>query len=143
MAVQLAQNNYGKSGIRLVRVTREGKHHELKDISVDIQFDGDFETVHTRGDNNKILPTDTMKNTVYALAGKKPVVEIEEFGQRLCAHFFAGNQQIREIRVQIGERMWDRIAVGGKSHPSAFIGGNSERRTARISATRKTISIHA
>src|SRR5438270_9527502 len=103
MTVRLAQNNYGKSGIRLVRLSREGKHHELKDITVDIQFEGDFEAVHTRGDNREVLPTDTMKNTVYALAGKKPVGEIEEFGQRLCAHFFSGNPQITEVRIQVRE----------------------------------------
>src|SRR5438067_9902323 len=143
MTVQLAQNKYGKSGIRLVGVTREGKRHELKDISVDIQFKGDFEAVHIRGDNSKVLPTDTMKNTVYALAGKKPVGEIEEFGQRLCGHFFAGNPQIAEIHINIRERMWNRIPVAGKPHPSAFIGGNSERRTARLRATRKNISIQA
>src|SRR5947209_9186831 len=101
MTVQLAQNNYGKSGIRLVRVTREGKRHDLKDITVDIQFEGDFETVHTRGDNSKVLPTDTIKNTVYALAGKKPVGEIEDFAQRLIKHFFADNPQISEIHIRI------------------------------------------
>ena len=143
MSVQLAQNNYGKSGIRLVRVTRQGKRHDLKDITVDIQFAGDFEAVHTRGDNSNILPTDTLKNTVYALAAQKPVGEIEEFAQRLIAHFLAGNPQVTEIRIRIRERMWGRLPIAGKPHPSAFIGGNSERRSARVVGTRKKTSIQA
>jgi urate oxidase len=143
MPVELIANSYGKSSVRLVRITRNGAHHELKDISVDIKFQGDFDPVYTHGDNSKVLPTDTIKNTVYAFAGKQPVGEIEEFGQRLCKHFFAGNPQISEITVDIHERLWARIPVSGKPHPSAFVAGSNERRTATIIATRKGSSIEA
>ena len=73
MSFELVANNYGKSRVRLVRVTRSGQQHEVKDISVDIQFEGDFDEVHTKGDNSKVLPTDTMKNTVYALARQEAI----------------------------------------------------------------------
>ncbi len=33
-----------------------------------VQLEGDFEKVHSEGDNSDVLPTDTMKNTVYVLA---------------------------------------------------------------------------
>lgn len=134
---ELAANNYGKSQVRLVRVTRHAQQHELKDISVDIQFEGDFDPVHTHGDNSKVLPTDTIKNTVYALAGQQPVGEIEDFAQRLSSHFFAGNPQLSQVRVQISERLWSRIPVDGRPHPSAFVEGSNERRTATVTATRK------
>jgi urate oxidase len=130
MTVELIANSYGKSSVRLVRVTRNAQQHELKDVSVDIQFKGDFDTVYARGDNSKVLPTDTIKNTVYALAGHQPVGEIEEFGQRLSQHFFAGNPQISEIDIDIRERLWARIPVSGKPHPSAFVAGSNELRTA-------------
>ena len=76
MAVILAQNNYGKSRVRMVKVARHGDRHDLQDITVNIACEGDFETAHTVGDNSRILSTDTMKNTVYALA--KQVSDLEE-----------------------------------------------------------------
>ena len=143
MTVELIANSYGKSSVRLVRVVRNAPQHELKDVAVDIQFKGDFDTVYTRGDNSKVLPTDTIKNTVYALAGKQPVGEIEAFGQRLADHFFAGNPQISEIHIAVGERLWTRIPISGKPHPSAFVAGSQERRTTSIVATRRGNSIQA
>jgi urate oxidase len=143
MTIELTTNNYGKSGIRLVRVTRDGQQHDLKDIVVAIQFEGDFGAVHTHGDNSKVLPTDTMKNTVYALAGKQPVGEIEEFAQRLIAHFIAGNAQISRVRISVSERPWARIPVSGKPHASAFLAGSNERRIAEVSGDRKASTFHA
>ena len=85
--------------MRLVRVTRNGAQHELKDISVDIKFQGDFDPVYTEGDNSKVLPTDTMKNTVYALAKRDGLASIESFGQMLARHFLANNFQVKRVRI--------------------------------------------
>ena len=72
-------NNYGKSRVRLLRVSKQEGRHDIKELTVAISFEGDFETAHTKGDNTKILPTDTMKNTVYfALARQHPVETVEE-----------------------------------------------------------------
>jgi urate oxidase len=143
MGIKLWTNNYGKSRVRLVRITRREETHHLKDISVDIQFEGDFEEAHTRGDNRKLLPTDTMKNTVYALAAQRPVGEIEEFGVRLAEHFLGTNPQVRNVRVGLREKLWVRIPVRGQPHPWAFVGGGPERRTALVSATRAGHSTQA
>ena len=143
MSCELASNSYGKSAVRLVRVTRTGPHHDVKDISVDIQFEGDFEAVHTAGDNSEVLPTDTMKNTVYALAARQPVGEIEEFAQRLVAHFLDRNRQVSEVQVRISEHAWSRIAVDQELHPTAFVSGGGERRTASVTGTRADIVISA
>ncbi len=143
MGIKLSSSNYGKSRVRLVRITRGEEAHHLKDISVDIQFEGDFEEAHTHGDNRKVLPTDTMKNTVYALAGQQPVGEIEEFGLRLTEHFLATNPQVRNVRVAMSERLWARILVEGQPHPWAFVGGRPEKRTALVAATRAGHSTQA
>ncbi len=58
MNVKLAHNNYGESRIRLLRVMRRGSVHELKDLTLAIHFEGDFDAAHTAGDNRKILPTE-------------------------------------------------------------------------------------
>jgi len=66
--IRLGENRYGKSRVRLVRVKRSGDWHELQEWTVQILLSGDFSSCFADGDNRKILPTDTMKNTVYSLA---------------------------------------------------------------------------
>jgi|SRR5215469_2174413 len=143
MNFELVANNYGKSRVRLVRVTRTGPQHEIKDISVDIQFEGDFDAAHTRGDNSKVLPTDTMKNTVYALAAQHPVGEIEHFGTRLVAHFLGNNTQVSGVKVSISEHLWSRIPVETKPHPTAFVSAGNERRTAVVTGSRQRTTVSA
>ena len=85
MSVELVHDNYGKSRVRLMKVARGDAWHDLQNITVKIAFEGDFDRVHTQGDNRKVLPTDTMKNTVYALAAETPEIEeIEKLGLRLA-----------------------------------------------------------
>jgi urate oxidase len=141
--VILARNSYGKSRVRLVKVSRQQDRHDVKDLTVGIQFEGDFEAVHTAGDNSKILPTDTMKNTVYALAKQHPVDQIEHFGIALVEHFLSGNPQVSRIRVDIMEQPWGRLSVAGVTHRHAFQRSGVERRLALLSATRSAITIEA
>lgn len=143
MGFELIANHYGKSRVRLVRVTRTGPQHDIKDISVDIQFEGDFDAVHTRGDNSKVLPTDTMKNTVYALAAQHPVGEIEHFGIRLVSHFLRDNPQVTAVRVNISEHLWSRIPAETKPHPTAFVSAGNERRTATVTGGRERTTVSA
>src|ERR1043166_7453212 len=90
-SIQLRECSYGKASVRLVKVERHGARTEIKALTVAIQTFGDFATAYSDGDNRLILPTDTMKNTVYVLAREAPIVEIENFGMRLVNLFFAGN----------------------------------------------------
>ena len=127
----LGANSYGKSGIRLVKVTRRGVKHDLRDLTVAVRFEGEFEAAHAAGDNSDVLPTDTMKNTVYALAKELPVEEIEEFALALSDHFLRENPQVSRLGVSIEERVWGRIGA------TAFEGSSNERRTARASRSRE------
>src|SRR5437868_12509277 len=104
MPAKLVHNNYGKSRIRLMKVERHGDHHELQNLNVKIALEGDFDEIHTEGDNSKCLPTDTMKNTVYALAAQtEEIEEIEAFGLRLARYFLADNPQIGRVSIDIIE----------------------------------------
>lgn len=143
MTVTLAGNHYGKSGIRLLRVLRQDDRHDLKDLTLDIQFEGDFEAAHTRGDNTKILPADTIKNTVYALAKMYPSEQVEEFGLKLAEHFLEYNPQVSQARVEAVEQLWSRLVLGGQMQRSAFTRSGSERRTARVVANRQVATIEA
>jgi urate oxidase len=137
MSIILSHNNYGKSRVRLVKVNRSKEAHELKDLNFSIQLEGDFEAAHTKGDNSKILPTDTMKNTVYALARKHDIVEIESFALLLAEHFLTNNPQVSHVSIKVKENIWRRIKVDGRAHPHAFIQCGDEKRTTEVNATRE------
>ena len=143
MSIRLAQNDYGKSRVRLLRVTRGKDKHEIKELTFAIRLEGDFETAHTKGDNSKILPTDTMKNTVYALARQNPVDAAETFCGVLIDHFLGGNPQIERVHVQVVEHLWARITRDGKPDAHAFVRVGEEKRTAVVTGTRSKTSIQA
>src|ERR1700682_277816 len=120
MPIHLAENNYGKQSIRLLRLSRHDARHDIKELAVGIRFEGDFGPAHTKGDNRNILPTDTMKNTVYALALQHPIDTTESFCLHLAEHFLTKNPQAARIHVDATETLWDRLAVDGKPHAHTF-----------------------
>src|SRR3989442_12047899 len=122
----LGENSYGKSGIRLVKISRVEGRHEIQDITVAVRFEGEFGAVHTAGDNSAVLPTDTMKNTVYALAKDWDGEQIEELACRLIAHFLAANPQVSRVRIEIAQSQWVRMGA------HAFEHGSEEKRTTGV-----------
>jgi urate oxidase len=143
MRIRLGQNNYGKSRVRLLRVSRASSSHEIKEITIAIRLEGDFESAHTIGDNSKILPTDTMKNTVYVLAKQYPPEPIEEFSAHLIEHFLTYNPQVARAEIECTENLWSRIPVGGKPHDTAFMRAAGEKRTSLVAATRAAAEFSA
>jgi len=140
--MEMSWNGYGKERVKLVRLERRGETHEITDLSVCIQLEGDFAAAHAAGDNANITATDTMKNTVYALASAG-TGEIEEFAARLVSHFLRINPAVSKATVDVWESPWSRISVGGKPHGSAFVRAGSDRRTAEVSGTRETTAVRA
>jgi urate oxidase len=144
MSVQLVHNNYGKSRVRLMKVARRGDWHELQNINVKIAFEGYFDDVHIAGDNSNCLPTDTMKNTVYALAAQTDEIEeIESFGLRLAKYFLAENKQVSRVSIDIIEHKYTRIPVEGEPHPHSFTKSGGEKRTTSIRMTRDDASVES
>ena len=87
--------------VRLVQVQRGRGRHDLRDLTVAVRFEGDYDESYTDGDNSAVLPTDTMKNTVYALAAQEPVGDPERFGLRLAQHFLARNERLTRVRIDL------------------------------------------
>jgi urate oxidase len=108
MPFTMGPNNYGKSGIRLVRVGRDTPRHVLRDLTVHTALSGDLDATHYTGDNTGVLPTDTQKNTVYAFA-RDGIGPVEAFAERLARHFVDATPAITGARVQIEEHAWTRI----------------------------------
>jgi len=109
MPVTVTANIYGKSEVRLVTVRRGPERHELKDVTVAIRLEGDFAAAYTHGDNTGVVATDTMKNTVYALAAEHPFDDIEDFGLALTEHLIKTYPQVANARVELTEHLWERI----------------------------------
>jgi urate oxidase len=137
VTVRLGDNQYGKAETHVVRVTRDGPLHDIKDMTVSVALAGDFAGSHLTGDNSKVVPTDTQKNTVFALAKESPAIEVEEFGLRLARHFVRDYPSVHRARVAIVEQPWKRIIAGGRPHPHAFERAGSEKRLAMVTCTRE------
>ncbi|HSU15363.1 factor-independent urate hydroxylase [Longimicrobium sp.] len=143
MPAALGPSNYGKSRVRLFRVTRDGERHDVADLTVDVAFEGKYRDVHLQGDNAAVLPTDTMRNTVYALAKQHPVTPVEGFGRALAEHFLGATEECDRVRIRIATHGWERIAVGGRPHRHSFVRGSGERRMAYVFADRDSVRFEA
>src|SRR5882757_5125544 len=143
MSIHLGENNYGESRVRLLRVAKQAGRHDNRELTVSIRFEGDFEAAHTKGDNSKILPADTMKNAVYALARQHSVEPVEAFGLHLMDQFVTYNAQVSRVRISIEETPWARLPLGGKPHATAFTRGGDERRTAMLTGTHEGTTIRS
>ncbi len=122
MPTILGQNQYGKAENRVVKITRDGDTHHIKDLNVSVALSGDMEDVHYSGSNANVLPTDTTKNTVYAFAKEYGIESAEQFGIHLARHFVTSQEPIKRARIRIEEYAWERIATSDNN--SKFIGSD-------------------
>jgi urate oxidase len=121
VAIVLGRNRYGKAETRLVQVRRGGESHELVDLNVSVALSGELAATHLRGDNAGVLPTDTMKNTVYAFAREHGVGAPEAFGLLLARHFVATQPQIDVARVGIEAYGWERLGPHSFRRTGEFV----------------------
>jgi len=127
--IVFGDNQYGKAEVRLVRISRDGNRHQIKDLNVSTALRGDFAAAHLVGDNSHVIATDTQKNTVYAFAERYGIGEIEDFALRLGRHFVDSFDWVSGARVSIEEYGWDRISVDGAEHDHAFSRAGGGTRT--------------
>lgn len=128
---RLGENSYGKSRVRLSRITRREDKHEFNEWTVRVLLEGDFETSFTEADNSKILPTDTMKNTVYSIARDSKATTIEEFAIDLGDYLLTNNKQVSGVLVEVEEKAWERMITEDGAEPTTFKLGGQELRTVR------------
>ena len=139
MTASMGPNRYGKDGIRLVLVRRgstPGDSDDLRDLTVDVRLEGDFDRVHTEGDNAPVLPTDTMRSTVYAMAQEHLTGAIEDFGVALAQRYLGAAPDAEVAEVTLREHAWTRTEVDGRPHPHAFTAGPPTMATAVVTARR-------
>ena len=132
--MSLSWNRYGKSRVRLVKIKRAAAGHALVDLTVDVQLEGAFEKVYIDGDNSACHATDTMKNTVYALARQDPIDHVERFALRLADHYI-GKPAVARVRITATEHPWTRL------RPHAFVQAGGESWTAAVTRDRRGVEI--
>jgi urate oxidase len=116
----LGENRYGKSRVRVMKVVRHETHHAMKEWNVRVLLHGDFESCFTAGDNCNILPTDTMKNTVYYLARESQAATLDEFAIELIDYLLTNNPQVSKASAEIEEKSWERALIDGAPHPTTY-----------------------
>lgn len=125
MAIVLGDNRYGKAEVRLVRVDRDGDRHGVTDLNVSVALSGDMTDTHLTGANDKVLATDTQKNTVFAFA-RDGIGAIESFATRLARHFVDSQPSIHRARVRIERFSWHRLG------PHSFARAGDGTRTTTV-----------
>ncbi len=140
MAV-LRENRYGKTGVRLMKVTREGSLHSIAEWTVRVLIEGEYTDVFLYGDNTDVLATDTMKNTVYARANLSAARSMEAFAGELSGFLLERNERVSAVEVHVESALWKRLTVDGEAHPHAFMKGSNELATATLKRTRDGVTL--
>ena len=149
--------SYGKNHVKVFKVSVESdsKVQNIISLSVQVLLSGkSLDTSYTLGDNSLVIPTDTIKNTVYYLAHQHSLDTLENFGTHLISHFLTTYSHIDNVHVEIESNGWSRIktttiqeknadfsgslistqpnAKFTVDHPHAFKKGGSEKQVGNI-----------
>ena len=134
--MKLLRNRYGKGRVRVLKILRNGATHTIKELSVKAMLEGDFAASYTDNDNSKVVATDTIKNTVNAIAKQHLDEEIERFGVSLGEHFLQRYEQVASATAEIVAKDWQRMQIDGKPHPHSFKSGSEAKLWTRVVCTR-------
>ena len=140
LAMKLATHQYGKQRVRVMKIIREGSIHTIKELTIGVALQGDFETSYTAGDNSLVVATDTMKNTVTALAKDNLGTQTEKFLAFLGHHFVNKYSQVETAIINSKERVWKRMEISGAPHPHSFSANDSSILFSEFTLTRTGFS---
>jgi len=117
----LGNHQYGKSLVRVVKVNKHPDRHEMVELNVQVLLLGEqFGDSYYYGDNSMIVPTDTVKNTVFVLAKHHKCQPIEDFALLTAKHFMTTYDHVSGVDIKIEETIWERLTVKGQPHHHAF-----------------------
>nr|XP_056701037.1 uricase-like [Euleptes europaea] len=119
--LEYVNSEYGKNAVRLLYIRREGKIHCIKELEISLHIRLNSVNEYVNSDNSCVIPTDTIKNTIQALAKCRGIRTIEEFGLELCEHFLTQYCHVIYCNVFIQEVPWQRLEKDGVPHAHAFL----------------------
>jgi len=116
----LGSNRYGKEKVRVLRKFIEGECQSVVEVSADVLLEGNFEKSYLSDDNSQIVATDTIKNTVIALAHQHLGPGIESFALVIGNHFLERYAHVDRVHIEIRERRWERMVIEGNPARHSF-----------------------
>uniref|UniRef100_A0AAQ5WZ19 Uricase n=1 Tax=Amphiprion ocellaris TaxID=80972 RepID=A0AAQ5WZ19_AMPOC len=119
--VEFVRTGYGKNSVKVLFIRRQRNHHEIIELKADVELTLKTRKDYLSGDNSDIIPTDTIKNTVHALAKIRGVKTIEQFSLDICHHFLTSFSHVLRAKVHMEEAPWRRLEKNGVEHAHAFI----------------------
>lgn len=117
----LGQNRYGKQKVRVLRKHIDGDRQSVVEISADALLEGTFDRSFLSDDNTQIVATDTVKNTIIALAHQHLGPCLECFALQLGRHFLARHSHVDRVHIELRERRWERMTIQGRPAPHSFL----------------------
>lgn len=141
MSTQIGTNQYGKSRVNVARVIHQEEQDDYRNVTVDVMLQGNFDDAFLSGDNHNIVPTDTMKNTVWAFAAEHLMSSIEDYGIALAQHFVCDFEPVTSAEITLEEHIWERVKIGEQPSPYAFRAIGPEMRMAIITEMDNNIQI--
>jgi urate oxidase len=137
----LAENRYGKQRVRVLKVFRSTGRHAVKELTVSCLLRGNFEAPHLGPDNSPVVPTDTVKNTIHVLARDFLTENSETFALRLADHFLVKYGHITGVEVDLAERVWQRMEIGGQPHAHSFVERGQGTPVVSLQQTRDNLTL--
>ncbi|HEX5473207.1 MAG TPA: hypothetical protein VFX12_00985 [Vicinamibacterales bacterium] len=131
---QISASSYGGSRVRLLRLFRRGDRDDPRDLAVGVRFEGDFSTAFREGVPEGIIPAETLTRLVQRVAREQPSADLEPLGLALCARILDRHPHVGRVRVEIVERPWTRVQIGGKAQGQTFTDSGAERRLATVTS---------
>lgn len=120
MAFQL-KPRYGKQSVPVFKIRKHGAQHDIIDLVVKITLEGAVSDSWLQGENHQILPTETQKNTCYALAKLTEYDCAETYAVALGRDILRRHKHFKLVTLEIFERLWERVTVDGKGHNHVFM----------------------
>ncbi len=135
---ELVSQRYGKARVRVLRIVRQaGGIHAVHEVTASVMLQGDFSDAYLSDDNHQVVATDTMKNTVHALAREHLTDVIEHFALALGNHFLGKYAHVSRVEIELVSTPWERYSPpGGAPHPHTFLGTGVGKPFTRVAMTR-------
>jgi urate oxidase len=138
--------HYGKGMVKVAKILRKpgSQIDDFKEFNVHIQLFGDqFLDSFRVPDNALVVPTDTMKNTVYVLAKQSPMNNPVEFAIDLGEHFLKKYSHVAKCSIQIDEVVWPRIVTNNISSENGFVDKKSYTHRVCLTNDRHELKVKA
>ncbi|KAF4614003.1 hypothetical protein D9613_008190 [Agrocybe pediades] len=137
MSAELTAARYGKTKVRVFRIVRDGKWHNIVEYNVEALLEGEIATSYTEADNSVVVATDSIKNITYFLAKTSPhILSAEKFALHLGTFFVSKYAHISKAFVTIEQLRWSRIHVDGEEsaegHSHSFYRDGNDKRVVKV-----------